>query len=444
MMNRWINIILSLSFMLLLCACGGNNKAEKDYMSEMEQLKYDNTLKRLESIYAEANDVVNGHNNTEMHVYDEIRRLEYDFDEQNMGQNALEKCRSLKKRIEMLKENPELAFKGADAMVNAKAAETTGTHGLQGTLVMRKNLKIQAPMRFPYSLNANDRLSVSFDCSGTIKASLYDIHRQKCLKQWTVTSSLSDTINIAEAGIFMLELIPLNNKTTANLKLSYSGTDKTLRKHVFEEIVDCKPGEFLATESSDIVVKSVFKEPKKVTLRGNIKSMFSGKSRALVSVPVPSNCQALLYSLHISTNERTIDSDKKFDNQLSLASKRIKLFGVNVYESHSVSSSVIDRLLFNTKPPREENAYCNLYVLTDAAQAKKFQDGKESSGNYKYDVNQSQMSTQSCNGQLVSNGKKNIYLGLENARMRYDNYINIEVAAITLQKKYIRPVYMAR
>lgn len=27
-----------------------------------------------------------------------------------------------------------------------------------------------------------------------------------------------------------------------------------------------------------------------------------------------------------------------------------------------------------------------------------------------------------------------IYLGLENARVRYDNYITLEVAALTLQK----------
>ena len=156
------------------------------------------------------------------------------------------------------------------------------------------------------------------------------------------------------------------------------------------------------------------------------------------------SCQALLYSLHISTNERTVSSDNKFENQLSLASKRIKILGVNVYEKHSVSSSLIERLLFNTKPPREEDAYCNLYVLTNAVQAKKFQDEKESSGKYKYDVNQSQMSTQSCNGQLLPNGKKMIYLGLENARVRYDNYITLEVAALTLQKKFVRPVYMAR
>ena len=115
-----------------------------------------------------------------------------------------------------------------------------------------------------------------------------------------------------------------------------------------------------------------------------------------------------------------------------------------MYEKHSVSSSLIERLLFNTKPPREEDAYCNLYVLTNAVQAKKFQDEKESSGKYKYDVNQSQMSTQSCNGQLLPNGKKMIYLGLENARVRYDNYITLEVAALTLQKKFVRPVYMAR
>ena len=85
-----------------------------------------------------------------------------------------------------------------------------------------------------------------------------------------------------------------------------------------------------------------------------------------------------------------------------------------------------------------------MYVLTDAVQAKKFQDETDSSGNYRYDVNQSQMGTQSCNGQLLPGGYKTLYLGFENERMRYDNYIWLEVAALAYTKKYVRPVYRVR
>lgn len=115
----------------------------------------------------------------------------------------------------------------------------------------------------------------------------------------------------------------------------------------------------------------MFDSPKKVGLRGNLKSVFSGKSRVVIPVPVPKGCDALVYSLRISTNEKTISSDGKFSENLSLYSSKIKLFGFNVYEGN-ISSGVVDRLLFNTRPPRDEDAFCNMYVFNNSSQAKNF------------------------------------------------------------------------
>lgn len=445
MMNGRFHIIPTLLLSLLLCACGNGRQANGggDKMSEMEQLKYDNALKKIETIYTRAGEAVaSGDENAKSNIRNEIRRLKYDFDGENMGENARQKCRALKERIDALKQQPEAVFQ--DANHDIATAASPELQECKGTLISRKNLKLPIAARFPYYLNAGDKLTLKLDCQGNMMASFYDIHRQKRVRQWSVSSPMEDSAAISTSGIYMLELAPLDSEVTAGLTLSYTGMDKSHRRRVQEKIVECRKGDFLAQESDSIIVKNVFKEPKRVGLRGNLKSMFSGKSRVLVPVAVPSGCDALLYSLRISTNEKTVASDGKFADQLSVASSRVKLFGETVYEKHTIGSSIIDRLLGNTRPPREEDAFCNMYVLIDAAQAKKFQDETASSGNYKYDVNQSQMGTQSCNGQLLPNGHKTIYLGFENARMRYDNYIWLEVTALTYTKKYVRPVYRVR
>lgn len=448
MMNGRCLLIPILLLSLLLCACGNGRQANDggDKMSEMEQLKYDNTLKKIESIYTQAGEVVaSGDENARVNIRYEISQLKYDFNGENMGEDAREKCRTLKERIDALRQHPDAVFQNSNHDI--AAADDDASSELQeckGTLISRKNLKLPMTERFPYYLNAGDKLTIKLDCQGSMRASFYDIRRQKCIRQWSVDSPVSDSVAISEGGIYMLELTPVDSEVVANLSLSYVGTDKSYRRRVKEKIVECRKGDFLAWESDSIIVRNMFKEPKKVGLRGNLKSMFSGKSRVLVPVAVPAGCDVLLYSLRISTNEKTVSSDGKFADRLSVASSRVKLFGVNVYEKHTIGSSIIDRLLSNTRPPREEDAFCNMYVLTDAAQAKKFQDETASSGNYTYDVNQSQMGTQSYNGQLLPNGHKTIYLGFENERMRYDNYIWLEVSSLTYTKKYVRPVYLLK
>ena len=76
--------------------------------------------------------------------------------------------------------------------------------------------------------------------------------------------------------------------------------------------------------------------------------------------------------------------------------KEIKLLGLPVYESHGSSSNIFRELLNSCEPYREEEAYCNLYIFTSSAEAKKFADGKPVA-DLKYNVNLSKKGTQSCN-----------------------------------------------
>ena len=256
---------------------------------------------------------------------------------------------------------------------------------------------------------------------------------------------MTDTIGIANDGIYMMELTTTNSGTKVDLNITYTGTAKGERNRAQEHMEDCQKGDFLARQMESVTAKSVFREPKKVGLRGTFKAYFSGKSRVVIPVTLPTDYDAVLYSLRISTNEQTIGNDGKFSSNINTAASKINLFGTTVYERYSISSSLINHLLFDTRPTRDEDAYCNMYVLTSSAEAKKFNDSKaEDQKTYRYDVDQSQMGTQSCNGQLLPKGNRTLYLGFENERMRYDNYIWIEIATLKHTKKYVRPVYISK
>ena len=439
-MKRYSFFALLTVMFLLLTGCGNGKKP--DYMPEMERLNYDNTQTKLNDIYAEATGAANSGTESAMfRVREEIRQLDYEFNGDNMGADARRKCQELKNRIDALKANPELAFNGAPS-----TGAGGGSLTVKGAkLISRSNMKINGVERFAYGLNAGDNLTISLDCQGAMQVALYDVNRQRVVKRFSANGTVNETIPISEKGVYVTELQPSTGNTVmAGVALSFTGKDTAPRKRVREKLTDCSKGDFMAQAVPQVKISKVFREPKKVGLRGNLKAVFSGKSRVVIPVHVPSGCDLLLYSLRISTNENTVSSDGRFAENLSVASSRIKIFGKTVYEKQNLASSLVNSLLLNTRPPREDDAFCNMYVFTSSAQAKKFQDESSSSSHYKYDVGQSQLGTQSCNGRLNPKGHKTIYLGIENERMRYDNYIWLELVAVNYTTKYVKPVYMVR
>ena len=98
-------------------------------------------------------------------------------------------------------------------------------------------------------------------------------------------------------------------------------------------------------------------------------------------------------------------------------------------------------LLDDNRPLREEDAYCNMYLFRSQAEAKKFQDGTASASSLKYDVDCSTVGTQSCNGRLPVNGASRLYLGFENVRVRYTNYLWVEAVAVVPTTEYYRTKY---
>jgi hypothetical protein len=91
--------------------------------------------------------------------------------------------------------------------------------------------------------------------------------------------------------------------------------------------------------------------------------------------------------------------------------KRIKFLGLPIYEK-SESNGLLNTLLDDNRPLRDEDAYCNMYVFRSQAEAKKFQGGTALASSLKYDVDYSTVGTQSRNGRVPVQGSSKIILDL--------------------------------
>ena len=114
--------------------------------------------------------------------------------------------------------------------------------------------------------------------------------------------------------------------------------------------------------------------------------------------------------------------------------------GLPIYE-RTKGTGIIGSLLDDNKPYREEEAYCNMYVFRSKTVAKQFQDGTKPASQLAYDVDYSTIGSQSCNGRIPVNGSKTIYLAFENERVRYSNYLWVEVEAVTPGSIYYTTKY---
>ena len=161
---------------------------------------------------------------------------------------------------------------------------------------------------------------------------------------------------------------------------------------------------------------------------------------SVVAVQVPAGATDILYSMRMSTSEAARAEDGKFHDNLSRSYKRIKFLGLPIYEK-TTSNGLLNTILDDNRPLRDEDAYCNLYVFRNQSQAKQFQDGTKKISQLNYDIDYSTLGTQSCSGRIPAKGSKTIYLAFENERMRYTNYLWVEAEAIVPNTVYYRIKY---
>ena len=227
------------------------------------------------------------------------------------------------------------------------------------------------------------------------------------LKTYAGRHLLEDSLTIAHDAIYLVEVNPQGTQYI-DMDVNYKVTDMarlTAVTPIKSEQVECSKGDLGA-----------------------------------IAVQVPTGATDILYSMRIDTDEYDRSEDGQFHENLNASYKKVKFLGLPLYEKER-SSGLLNALLEDNRPKRDENAYCNMYVFRSQTQAKQFQDGTKPASELSYDVDYSTLGTQSCNGRIPTKGSKTIYLGFENERVSYTNYLWVEADVVVPNTVYYTTKY---
>lgn len=419
---------LALAIAFTAAACGGCNsgskgmtkEAYKEYKKMMEQAD------KAEAMLNALSDIDTPEELREM--MDLAESLQYNYDPLGMEPSAATACEQLKQRVVQLKKRLE-----GESQYLAKKQVVW--------VVQESDHLIESSTTYPIYLERGDQMVIDIQLQKATNVKVYNADSRQVVKSYNSKLTIHDTLPITNKAIYLLEI---GAQGTQYAEIAVGYTSQNLDHLLYPKTVSCeviegKKGDFQAKSVNGITMHNIFEEPRKFTLRGQIKSFFSGTSRALVAINVPSGATDILYSLRISTNEKPNSSDGEFKDNMQLSYHKVRLLGLPLYES-SRGAGIISTILGDNVPVRDEDAYINLYVFFNSGQAKKFQDG-EATSNLKYSVEYSTLGTQSCNGRIPAKGHSTIYLGFENERMRYNNYIWLEALASMPKTEYLVSKY---
>lgn len=424
---RRLAIIVS---MFVICSCGTNaNQSSEPQMPEKAKILYEKTEKKIVDVESRVELLQKGDDVQQIiKVLADAKKLEYKFDSTGMNRAAIEKCKALQARaIEVQK---AVVARAESIILESKVMVYEG-----------EDFLIEKMTEYPVYLEKGDVLYYDVKLQTAIPVKLYNMDTRSTVKSYNKTS-VKDSLVVSHSGIYLLEIKPQASQY-ASVRLAYN-TDNMDRlynpKSVRTETESCSMGDFRAYAIKGVKMQNLFEEPRKFTLRSVFKSMASGSSIALVPIQVPAGATDILYSMRIATGEQDRSSDGNFHRNMSLKYNQIKFLGLPLYERNR-GAGLLQSLLDDNRPLREEDAYCNMYLFRSQAEAKKFQDGTASASTLKYDVDCSTVGTQSCNGRIPVNGTSRLYLGFENVRVRYTNYLWVEAVAVVPTTEYYRTKY---
>ena len=426
---------IAIAFTLLtISGCDGlSNDKNLVRLSEREAHRYDKALQAIEKVeYMYEKVASSPSQEMVISLLSKAKELKYDYNDEGMNIATIKHCDSLKMRIENCQQR---AASVAEQMIIS--SKNINLVNLSEQLLTEKTY-------YPIYLKKGEKFFCEIESSAGLVAKLYNADTEQLIRTYK-KNNVSDSLLIANTGVYLFELTP-QAKQHVNVSLGVRPVDSSgisNRPAIVTEQEECKKGDFGAIGVPGIEMRKCFDEPRKFTLRGQIKAAFSGNAKALVSVPVPAGATDILYSMRIATSERSRASDGEFHDNLTRSYKRIKFLGLPIYEK-SKSNGLLNTILDDNRPLRDEDAYCSMYVFRNQSQAKQFQDGAKPVSQLNYDVDYSTVGTQSCNGRIPTNGSKTIYLGFENERMRYTNYLWVEVELVVPNNVYYRTKYSAK
>ena len=409
---------------LFIAGCG--NSAPRP-MSEEELVTYNQLKEKASKVEYMLDDISTMETKEALALLEMANQLNYTYDYQELDSLSQIKCQGLADKIESVKE---------------KIIQTVHTclPNISVEVVSNSDCLLENTVTYPIYLQRGEKLHVNISTQRTATVKVYNYDAKSTIK--TINNKMAKfSIDITNAAIYLVEVNPGKSSQYASLHISYNpkSIERLTPTVVNEREVEARAGEFRVRTVKGIKLKNLLDEPRKFTLRGQLKAMFSGSYRGVVAVEVPKGATDILYSMRISTNERDRSSDGEFNEKANASYHNIKMLGLPVYES-TRSAGIINTILGDYTPLREEDAYINMFVFGSSSQAKKFQDDKPTN-KLSYDINSSIMGMQSSTGRIPVKGRSTIYLGFENERTRYNNYVWVELLASQPVNEYFKTEY---
>ena len=425
MKNKLTSILIcGIAMMMAACSSSSNGKP----MSGADLIEYNETVAKVQQVETLLADISGMEASDALQLSQLADQLCYTYDANGLDSASIANCQALQQRMEQLKQTIHQTIK--DNM-----------HNIYVPIVNDDDCLVEKKTAYPVYLKRGEKLYVNVKTkrAATLKVYNYDSH--STLKTIADKTAFKFNMEIENSAIYLVELNPGASAQYASIHITYTTNllDRLTPVTVNERTVEAKQGDFRAWSVKGIKMTPILDEPRKFTLRGQLKAMFSGAYRGVVAVEVPSGATDILYSMRISTNEADRSSDGEFNERANTTYRKIKMLGLPVYES-TKSAGIINTILGDYTPLREEDAYINMFVFGSSAQAKKFQDNKPTA-QLSYDINSSIMGMQSCTGRIPVKGRKTIYLGFENERTRYNNYVWVELIAAQPITEYFKTEY---
>ena len=419
-------IVLFVILAAILSGC--TSKATKATLDEYNQV-FERVL-MLEKLISQADfQSLSGEELTEMNKIG--KELYYDYNPMDLTPEQVSSCEALKERVNKLR-NDIIALT-TNEITNFKI---TPWH--------HEELLLEQPQSYPVYLKKGEKLRWHITASKPITVKLCNADSRSVLKTFSGKSVVKDSLVVENSAIYFIDINP-HGTQYIGLDINYKVNDMSRLGNatpIKVEQVECGKGDFGAKSVSGISMTKCFDEPRKFTLRGQFKAAFSGSAKALVAVQVPIGATDILYSMRIATSEQDRSSDGEFHENLATSYNKVKFLGLPLYEKEKNGNvNLFSKLLDDNRPLRDEDAYCNMYVFRNQAQAKQFQDGTKPASQLNYDVDYSTLGTQSCNGRIPVKGLKTIYLAFENERVRFTNYLWVEVEAVVPKTEYFTTKY---
>ena len=425
-MKNKLTFLLICGIAITMVACSGSSNGKP--MSGARLTEYNETVAKVQKIENLLADINGMEASDALQLSQLADQLCYTYKENGLDSASIANCQALQQRMEQLKQTIHQTIKD-------------NLHNIHVSVVNDDDCLVEKKTAYPIYLKRGEKLHVNITTkrAATLKVYNYDSH--STLKTIADKTVFKFNMEIENSAIYLVELNPGASSQYASIHITYTTNhlDRLTPVKVKERTVEAKSGDFRAWSVKGIKMTPIYDEPRKFTLRGQFQAAFAGSYRGLVPIEVPAGTTDILYSMRISTNEAGRRTDGQFNDNMNTSYRKIKMFGMPVYESNR-SVGILNTILGEYTPLREEDAYINMFVFSSSSQAKKFQDDKPTN-QLSYDVNSSIMGMQSSNGRIPVKGRKTIYLGFENERTRYNNYVWVEVLASKPINEYFKTEY---